>query len=300
VLECRDLRFPRGDRLNQARARPRPRRRRDRCACCVRFAERAVTRMSGTSFGTVFLHVAPEGAVGGPLALVEEGDEIDVDADAGRLDLLVEPSEPPGRQAAWAAAGLAASARLARALPGPCHAGPEGVRSGLPRGPHPGRPGLRGAGGRTLIGDRRRSSRTKRGDLSIGWLESAARRTLSGHRGSGGAGTPRTLGGSHRRHVRQPGHRGVSSRSEHQPGRPGLLPRLLKFRVLPGRAHLPQPGPGALGAGRQCAGTPGPAVPARVGAVVWRCLRADAAPSRRPVLVGHHRRLRRRHRAVHR
>ena len=58
-------------------------------------------RMSGTSFGTVFLHVAPEGAVGGPLALVEEGDEIAVDADAGRLDLLVEPSELARRRAAW-------------------------------------------------------------------------------------------------------------------------------------------------------------------------------------------------------
>jgi dihydroxy-acid dehydratase len=58
-------------------------------------------RMSGTSFGTVFLHVAPEGAVGGPLALVGDGDEIAVDADAGRLDLLVEPSELARRQAAW-------------------------------------------------------------------------------------------------------------------------------------------------------------------------------------------------------
>ena len=58
-------------------------------------------RMSGTSFGTVFLHVAPEGAVGGPLALVEEGDEIAVDADVGRLDLLVGPSELARRQAAW-------------------------------------------------------------------------------------------------------------------------------------------------------------------------------------------------------
>jgi dihydroxy-acid dehydratase len=58
-------------------------------------------RMSGTSFGTVFLHVAPEGAVGGPLALVEEGDEIAVDADAGRLDLLVEPSDLAWRQSRW-------------------------------------------------------------------------------------------------------------------------------------------------------------------------------------------------------
>lgn len=58
-------------------------------------------RMSGTSFGTVFLHVAPEGAIGGPLGLVEEGDEIAVDTDAGRLDLLVEPNELARRRAGW-------------------------------------------------------------------------------------------------------------------------------------------------------------------------------------------------------
>jgi dihydroxyacid dehydratase/phosphogluconate dehydratase len=58
-------------------------------------------RMSGTSFGTVFLHVAPEGAVGGPLALVADGDEIAVDSDAGRLDLLVEPGELARRRARW-------------------------------------------------------------------------------------------------------------------------------------------------------------------------------------------------------
>jgi dihydroxy-acid dehydratase len=49
-------------------------------------------RMSGTSFGTVFLHVAPEGAVGGPIGLVEDGDWVEVDVGSGRLDLLVEPS----------------------------------------------------------------------------------------------------------------------------------------------------------------------------------------------------------------
>ncbi len=42
-------------------------------------------RMSGTSFGTVFLHVAPEAAVGGPIALVRTGDVIAVDADAGTI-----------------------------------------------------------------------------------------------------------------------------------------------------------------------------------------------------------------------
>jgi dihydroxy-acid dehydratase len=56
-------------------------------------------RMSGTSFGTVFLHVAPEAAVGGPLGLVENGDVISVDADAGRLDLEVDDDELGRRRA---------------------------------------------------------------------------------------------------------------------------------------------------------------------------------------------------------
>jgi dihydroxy-acid dehydratase len=50
-------------------------------------------RMSGTSFGTVFLHVAPEAAVGGPIALVRSGDMIAVDADAGTITLEVEEAE---------------------------------------------------------------------------------------------------------------------------------------------------------------------------------------------------------------
>ena len=58
-------------------------------------------RMSGTSYGTVYLHAAPEAAVGGPLALVRDGDVIDVDADAGRLDLLIEPEELARRAASW-------------------------------------------------------------------------------------------------------------------------------------------------------------------------------------------------------
>ena len=47
-------------------------------------------RMSGTSYGTCVLHVAPEAAVGGPLALVRDGDEIELDAQARRLDLRVD------------------------------------------------------------------------------------------------------------------------------------------------------------------------------------------------------------------
>jgi dihydroxy-acid dehydratase len=60
-------------------------------------------RMSGTSFGTVFLHVAPEAAVGGPLALVRDGDMIEVDAAAGVLNLDVGPDEIARRRAAWSA-----------------------------------------------------------------------------------------------------------------------------------------------------------------------------------------------------
>jgi dihydroxy-acid dehydratase len=59
------------------------------------------TRMSGTSFGTVFLHTAPEAAVGGPLALVQDGDLISVDVAAGRCDLEVDEAELERRRAAW-------------------------------------------------------------------------------------------------------------------------------------------------------------------------------------------------------
>jgi dihydroxy-acid dehydratase len=50
-------------------------------------------RMSGTSFGTVILHAAPEGAVGGTIGLVRDGDIIAVDADAGTLHLDVSDDE---------------------------------------------------------------------------------------------------------------------------------------------------------------------------------------------------------------
>ena len=59
-------------------------------------------RMSGTSFGTVFLHAAPEAAIGGPLALVRDGDLIAVDTAAGTLDLEVPAGEMSRRAAAWA------------------------------------------------------------------------------------------------------------------------------------------------------------------------------------------------------
>jgi dihydroxy-acid dehydratase len=58
-------------------------------------------RMSGTSYGAVALHVAPESAVGGPLALVETGDRIRLDVQQRRLDLLVDEGELAQRREAW-------------------------------------------------------------------------------------------------------------------------------------------------------------------------------------------------------
>jgi dihydroxy-acid dehydratase len=50
-------------------------------------------RMSGTAFGTVVLHIAPESAVGGPLALVRNGDRIALDVPARRIDLVIDDAE---------------------------------------------------------------------------------------------------------------------------------------------------------------------------------------------------------------
>jgi dihydroxy-acid dehydratase len=58
-------------------------------------------RMSGTGYGTCILHVAPEAAAGGPLALVRTGDEIELDVAGRRLDLLVDESVLAGRRASW-------------------------------------------------------------------------------------------------------------------------------------------------------------------------------------------------------
>jgi dihydroxy-acid dehydratase len=58
-------------------------------------------RMSGTSYGACILHIAPESHVGGPLAFVETGDEIEVDAEARRIHLHVGEEELSRRRAAW-------------------------------------------------------------------------------------------------------------------------------------------------------------------------------------------------------
>ena len=58
-------------------------------------------RMSGTAFGTVVLHTAPEAAAGGPLALVRDGDEIELDVPARRLVLHVPDDELQRRRSEW-------------------------------------------------------------------------------------------------------------------------------------------------------------------------------------------------------
>ena len=58
-------------------------------------------RMSGTAYGTVVLHTAPEAAVGGPLALVKSGDEIELDVESRRLYLDVSDDDLAERRAAW-------------------------------------------------------------------------------------------------------------------------------------------------------------------------------------------------------
>jgi len=72
-------------------------------------------RMSGTAFGTIVLHITPESAAGGPLALVKNGDMIRLDVAKRSIDLLVDAAELARRQAAlvpattpdWAKRGYA-------------------------------------------------------------------------------------------------------------------------------------------------------------------------------------------------
>jgi dihydroxy-acid dehydratase len=60
-------------------------------------------RMSGTAYGTVVLHVAPEAAAGGPLALVQTGDMIELDVEKRKLHLDVSEEELAKRRAKWKA-----------------------------------------------------------------------------------------------------------------------------------------------------------------------------------------------------
>jgi dihydroxy-acid dehydratase len=64
-------------------------------------------RMSGTAYGTIVLHVAPESAIGGPLALVQDGDEIELDLTNRRLHLHVDETELARRRDGWQSPALA-------------------------------------------------------------------------------------------------------------------------------------------------------------------------------------------------
>ena len=57
--------------------------------------------MSGTAFGTIVLHIAPESAVGGPLAIVRTGDQIMLDVETHPIELLIDNAELQDRLAAW-------------------------------------------------------------------------------------------------------------------------------------------------------------------------------------------------------
>ena len=58
--------------------------------------------MSGTAFGTIVLHITPEAAAGGPLALVETGDRVRLSVKNRSLDLLVDDTTLAARRAKWA------------------------------------------------------------------------------------------------------------------------------------------------------------------------------------------------------
>ena len=90
-------------------------------------------RMSGTAYGTVVLHVAPEAAAGGPLALVKTGDIIELDVPARKLHLDVSDAELAQRRAAWKAPE-SAEARLLQALRRARAAGRQGCGPRFPGG----------------------------------------------------------------------------------------------------------------------------------------------------------------------
>jgi len=60
-------------------------------------------RFSGATRGICIGHIAPEAAVGGPLALLQDGDRVRIDADTRRLDVLLDEAEFARRRAAWIA-----------------------------------------------------------------------------------------------------------------------------------------------------------------------------------------------------
>ena len=103
-------------------------------------------RMSGTSYGACILHVAPESYVGGPLAFVQTGDEIEVDVAARRIHLHVGDEELARRRAAWTPPPPHYRARLWRDVLRPYRPGRRGLRFRFPA-----RPGADRGAGNSLI-----------------------------------------------------------------------------------------------------------------------------------------------------
>jgi dihydroxy-acid dehydratase len=68
-------------------------------------------RMSGTAFGTIVLHVSPEASIGGPLALVRNGDRIKLSVKSRTIDLLVDAAELDKRRADWSTTNVPADQR---------------------------------------------------------------------------------------------------------------------------------------------------------------------------------------------
>ncbi len=89
-------------------------------------------RMSGTAYGAVVLHVSPESAIGGPLALVKDGDMIELDVEKRRLHLGCERARAREAPRDLDAAEAAFRSRLGQALSGACAAGASRLRSRLP------------------------------------------------------------------------------------------------------------------------------------------------------------------------
>ena len=94
-------------------------------------------RMSGTSYGTVILHVAPESAIGGPLALVENGDLIELDVPNRKLTLHVSDEELARRRAAWTPRPPAATSGYTRMFLDHVLQADEGVDFDFLRGARP-------------------------------------------------------------------------------------------------------------------------------------------------------------------
>ena len=91
-------------------------------------------RMSGTSYGACVLHVTPESFVGGPLALVRDGDRIELDVPARRLQLMVDDAEIARRRAAWKAPAPHFTRGFGDAIPEARDPGGPGLRLRFPRG----------------------------------------------------------------------------------------------------------------------------------------------------------------------